>query len=371
MGGADVYLAASNRVPHLRRSDLDSSVLRGDLRVLPAIRGCIHLVPGSQASDCLKIAELHSRHRVEREQERAGIDPAELDELTSEVLSLLKARGPMTTDALRKALPPGAVRFLGETGKRVGISSTLPPALRRLEFAGEIVRSFDGGRLDTERYLWSVAETAAPTEGLSDEPLQLYARAARTFFQAAGLASIKDFAEWAGLGIRDARSVLAGVDLREADIESEEDAYFQLTDSPVSASRRHIDEVVAFLPFEDNLLALHGGPAFFTDREHHGIIVPTWGSGRPARIGDTKHMYLRSIIANARLAGVWEFDPDRHEIVKVLFGPLPSHLADRIESEAQRLSTFLTEEIGHARCHALDTVDALRSRVETIRNLSS
>jgi len=46
------------------------------------------------------------------------------------------------------------VRSLGEKGKKLGLSSTLPPALRTLEFEGRIERTLEGGRLDSERYLW-------------------------------------------------------------------------------------------------------------------------------------------------------------------------------------------------------------------------
>ena len=50
---------------------------------------------------------------------------------------MLKAprKGPLSTDALRKSLPGGTVRSLGEKGKKVGISSTLPPAVRHLKLA--------------------------------------------------------------------------------------------------------------------------------------------------------------------------------------------------------------------------------------------
>ena len=42
------------------------------------------------------------------------------------------ADGPIATTRMRKGLPECVVRSLGPAGKRVGLSSTLPPALRAL-----------------------------------------------------------------------------------------------------------------------------------------------------------------------------------------------------------------------------------------------
>src|SRR5256885_7675998 len=53
LGGADVYLAARARRPGMKRADLDAAVARGELRVAPAARGCIYLVPGTMVADLM------------------------------------------------------------------------------------------------------------------------------------------------------------------------------------------------------------------------------------------------------------------------------------------------------------------------------
>lgn len=104
---------------------------------------------------------------------------------------------PSTTDALRRRLPAGAVRSLGERGKKVGVGSVLPVALRLLELSGRVERPLEGGRLDSERYLWRVAKESLPP--LAKVPTDAAARNAelfRIFLSWAGPAPLKDFASW-------------------------------------------------------------------------------------------------------------------------------------------------------------------------------
>ncbi len=168
LGGVDVYVALRARIPGLQRAELDAAVERGDLRVLPSVRGCIYLVPRRVQAASLRLAAHLGRKRTEREQEKTGIRPGELEQVGNAVIDALAA-GPMTPTQLRQALPEGLVRSLGEVGKKVGLSSTLPPALRALEFAGRLERAFVGRRLDSEQYLWRLP-ASDPFEGVELPP---------------------------------------------------------------------------------------------------------------------------------------------------------------------------------------------------------
>ena len=53
LGGTDVYLAARARKPGMTRGELDAAVDRGELRVVPAARGCIYLVPSRFVGDLM------------------------------------------------------------------------------------------------------------------------------------------------------------------------------------------------------------------------------------------------------------------------------------------------------------------------------
>src|SRR5215212_447861 len=144
LGGSDIYLALRARMPGMRRADLEAVVEAHEAQIVPAVRGCMYLVPRRDVPLALRMADVVSRSRHERDQEKAGIRPGEVEGVGKAVLETLRERGPLTTDALRKALPSGTVRSLGEVGKRVGISSPLPGALRMLEFDGHVERTLEG-----------------------------------------------------------------------------------------------------------------------------------------------------------------------------------------------------------------------------------
>jgi hypothetical protein len=366
LGGVDVYIAVRARVPGLRREDLDGLVEAHQAQVVPAARGCMYLVPRRDVPISLRVAGLLSRSRDERDQEKAGIRPGEVEEVAKAALETLRGRGPLTTDALRKALPAGTVRSLGEQGKKVGVSSPLPGALRRLEFEGLVERTLENRRLDSERYLWRAA-AVSPFEGvrLPDDPIDLYAGMARIFFHAAGLATQKDFAGWIGIAQRDARAAIERLGLLPVEVEGSGDLHYLPED------RRDLLEAsgdaVALLSFEDNLIHLHGGPAFLVDEAHHGSQVPSWGLGRPSTLGEAKHLSLRSFVADGKIAGFWEYDPDAREIVLRPFGPLSSKTRSKVDEAAADLSRFLTEDLGHGRSFSLDTDEELRKRSAKVR----
>jgi hypothetical protein len=373
LGGVDVYLAVRARVPGLRREDLDAAVAAAEAQVIPAVRGCMYLVPRRDVPLALRVAEILSRPRDEREHAKAGIRPGEVEELGAAVLQVLAARGPLTTDALRKALPAGAVRSLGEAGKKLGISSPLPAALRRLEFAGRVERAVESGRLDSERYLWR-PPARSPFEGvrLPEEPVDLYAGLARIFFNATGLGTQKDFAAWAGIPQRDAKAAMERAGLVPVSIDGVDDLHYLLE------ARRGLPEeaadaarAIAFLPFDDNLMALHGGASLLVDEAYHALPVKSWGSSKATTLLEARHMMLRSIVAEGKVAGVWEYDPDAREVVTAGFAGLSKATRAALAAAADDLSRFITEDLGHGRSFSLDTDEELRTRSRQVREVGA
>jgi hypothetical protein len=366
LGGVDVYIAVRARVPGLRRDDLDGTVEAQQAQIIPAARGCMYLVPRRDVPISLRVASLLSRTRDERDHEKAGVRPGEVEEVAKAALASLRERGPMTTDGLRKAMPAGTLRSLGEQGKKVGISSALPGALRRLEFEGLVERALENRRLDSERYLWR-AVAVSPFEGvkLPDDPIDLYAGMARIFFHAAGLATQKDFAGWIGIPQRDAKAAIERLSLLPVEVEGSGDLHYLQEDR--RGLLEESGDAIALLSFEDNLIHLHGGPAFLVDEAHHGAEVPSWGMGRPSTLGEARHLSLRSFVTDGKIAGFWEYDPDTREIVVRPFAPLAAKTRKKVDEAAADLSRFLAEDLGHGRSFSLDTDEELRKRTAKIR----
>jgi hypothetical protein len=384
LGGVEAYLALFARLPGLRSEDVHAAVTTRAAQVVPAVRGCMYLVAARHVPLCLRVADRLSRARDEREHVKAAIRPGELADVGRAVIDLLRSRGPLTTDALRRTLPEGTVRSLGEAGKKIGLSSTLPPALRRLEFDGLIEREVDGGRLDSERYTWREANQARQARGgrerregrpradeVPDDWDQQLAAVAAIYFRAAGIGSIAELAAWAGVSRRDASTAAARLPLIPVEIEGRQGSFAmweghrKLLESADAAR-----EIVALLPFEDNLAAYQGGPAALVDPSLHGTVVPGFEADKPVTLGESRHVWGRSLVAEGRLAGLWDYDPDRKTVDLALFRPVARATRARLDDEAHAVSRFLADDIGHGRSYSLDTDDELRRRSAAMRSFA-
>ncbi|HTJ45631.1 MAG TPA: crosslink repair DNA glycosylase YcaQ family protein [Kofleriaceae bacterium] len=362
LGGADVYLAARARTAALDRASMDRAVANDQLRVIPAVRGCIYLVPGVDVPWVLRLAEEAWRPRTEREVEKVGATWKEVEALAKLVEKALAK--PMTTDAIRRALPDGAVRSLGDAGKKLGMSSLLPIALRLLEFADRIERTLDGGRLDTERYTWRVVRDRAPVTG---DPR---AKLAETFFAHNGPARVTDFASWAAWSQRDAKAAMASIDLASVTVEGLGDAFVLARDRAALESAEPSD-AIALLSFEDNFLVAHGGPALVTDPAYHAVELMPWGSGKPEAIGTANHIASRTIVAGGQVVGLWELDEPAKAGVWAPLGAraVDAKRAKEIEARVQDAAHFLLDELGHGKSFSLDTSESIADRAAQIKLL--
>ena len=366
LGGADAYLAARARRPGMRRADLDAAIAAGELCVRPAVRGCIYLVPASAVPDLLALNAEDWRRQTEKELARIGKTMKVVEGLAPGVLAALTA--PMTTDAIRKAFR-GDFQTLGasfgDAGKKVGLSSPLPLALRLLEFAGKIERTLDGGRLDTERYLWrrTAGKLPAPAR---DHDAQL-ARVVDAFLGFAGPATLAQLSAWSGHPQRDLKAAIARLDAAEVVVEAMGAAYVRRADL---AARPPPPRGTALLALEDNYLNNHG-VAVVTDPRHHAFEVDLWGgSGKPAPLGKANHMLSRSIVVDGLVAGFWEVDPRNTGAVWHTFEPASAPLARTLDELTAATARFLLDELGHARVFTLDTMDDVQARADRIAQLT-
>jgi hypothetical protein len=373
LGGVEAYLALRARVKGFTPALLHRAMQAGQVQVVPAVRGCMYLLSRAQVPGALRLAAALSRPRDEKVEAQAGVKKGELQELGRQVVQVLAEQGPLTTDALRKALPAGAVRSLGEAGKKRGVSSPLPPALRVLEFEGRVARLAEGGRLDSERYAWSVPAQSpfAGAKGAGDVS-SLLAGAAETFLQAAGVGRVKDLAAWAGVAQRDAAAAVRAVGAVDVEVEGEEEGAARVALPAVLKAHgeaARADEALAFLPFEDNLLALQGTPALLADPRHHALALPSWDGKKKVALGEATHLAFRPLLAEGRLVGFWELDPAASAVVTGCFAPVSAATRKRLAAEAEVVAGFLMDELGHGRSFSLDTDAALDERARWIRSL--
>jgi hypothetical protein len=366
LGGVDVYLAARARRPGLSRADLDAAVADGRLKVSMAVRGCIYLVPAAEVPNLLAEAIDGWRAGASRDLAKVGSSWKVIDRVSAAVETAL-AGGALTTDGIRRALPAGAVPSFGDAGKKAGVSSPLPIALRQLELAGRIERSLEDGRLDGSSYLWRVP--AVPLPAPDPDPARRRARIAEIFLRHNGPATVAQLQSWTAWSKRDALAALASVATRTVAVAGlADDALILAGDADaLAAADPKPTGAVSLLSFEDNYLVAHGGPGVVTDPRHHGMQVGRFGGGGPAQLGNVPHVAHRIVLVDGLVSGFWEVDPSSGGGVFSTFDPVAKKTADTIAAAVDDTAKFLLRDLGHARAFSLDTMDLVQERADAIK----
>ena len=202
VGGTGPYLTLFSRAG-LSREKVDASVARLEIHELPSARGCTYVLPASDFAlgltvgggfgDEMKIAE------------KLGVTEKEIDKLSGAVIAAL-AKQPLDPEGLREATGR-AVRNLGSEGQKKGLATTLPVALGRLQSRGDIRRIPINGRLDQQRYKYTLWRPS-PLRGFKLPPEEAYTELARRFFAWIGPATIAEFQWFSGLGVKAAKAAV-------------------------------------------------------------------------------------------------------------------------------------------------------------------
>jgi hypothetical protein len=158
-GGTGPYLAMRARIPSITRQDVDDAVfVRMDVLELPAVRDTAFLAPRADAG----LALAAGRRTLAERLRKLPVDRHVIESLGAKILNVI-GDGVFTTDQLRRALPPGSIEDLGDAGKRLGITSTLPAALKLLHAEGKVLRTNAEGRLDGKTHLYRRWPKEIPT----------------------------------------------------------------------------------------------------------------------------------------------------------------------------------------------------------------
>lgn len=369
LGGIEAYLALRGRIADFVPADLDVALQSGDVQIVPAVRGCIYIVPRQDVPLAMQLADRLYKKRALRDFDKAGCTEEEILALADTAVAAL-GDGPLSTLQLRKALPDGAARSLGERGKKVGLSSTLPSALRYAEFAGRVERRTVTGRADSERYVWQ-ATTQHPlkTDRVSDDPIAQAALLADRFFRWAGPATRKEFAEWAGISQGEAKKGIAAAKLitvSVADYADEAFVHADEVDTLLAAQPAGVPRA-ALLPFEDNTVAFRR-IAFVTDPAVHGLEVRRWGIGSQT-VADCRWLFGRAVIVGDLLAGMWEWDPSKQRVDFAGFSGLNDEIRRDLARQAEQIGGWIRDDFGHAKSVSIDSDKSLVKRSAFIRTL--
>ena len=178
VGGVAPYLTLYSR-GGISRAAVDQAVAKLQIHELPSARGCTYVLPASDFALGLKVGETFGDGEM-KTAFKLGVTDKEVDKLCDAVVKAL-ARGAMSPDNIREATG-NASRNLGEEGKKKGMITTLPLALGKLQSIGEIRRIPVNGRLDQQRYQYTLWRPN-PVSNFKLSAAEAYVELAKRYFR--------------------------------------------------------------------------------------------------------------------------------------------------------------------------------------------
>jgi hypothetical protein len=356
VGGVGPYLTLFARNGASRES-VDASVARLEIHELPSARGCTYVLPASDFALALKASQGASSEAEMRIARKLGVTDEEVARLSEAIVKAL-AKGSLDPEELRTATG-NASRNLGEEGRKKGMITTLPVALGLLQTSGEIRRIPTNGRLDQQRYrytLWRPNPIAKSR--ITDE--EVHRELARRFFKWIAPATIAEFQSFAGLGVKAAKLAVESLGLvplatdDERLMSSEDKAAFE-TFKPPKESQYSLVSCI------DSIFLLR--------RKVSDLLAPAdmkrkvYGDKGMLEAGLIADLPSHAILDRGRVVGLWEFDPTRESIAWTAFG-----IRDKkLDHEVARTERYVKEQLGDARSFSLDSPKSRIPRIEALR----
>lgn len=348
VGGAAPYLGLYARAG-LSRAAVDEAVAALEVHELPAARGCTYVLPAADFALGLAAGAGAPEGELAAAEKHLGVTRHEIEKLCLAITQLLESDGPLEPSAIRSGVG-GASRSLGEAGKRRGQSTTLPLALGLLQARGLIRRVPVNGRLDQQRYAYA---------GWDQPVVGSAAELAERYFSWAAPASVKHFRWFSGFTAATAKAALAPLDLTP------------LPGTDLLIPGQLLPEFAEFTPPStpyptllagiDGIHLLHRDLPRLLDPADAERSAPAAKGGRA--FGTEADPQSHVIVDRGRITGVWEYDPEREEIVHLSFVPATPELHEAVA----RTERFVREQLGDARGFSLDSPKSRAPRIAAIR----
>ncbi len=351
IGGVGPYLGLFARCGASREA-VDAAVASTEIHELPAARGCTYVVPATDFAVALKAGEGFSYESDMKVARKLGVTDKEIDKLCQGVLSALTFSA-MEPDALRSTLGK-SVRNLGEEGKKKGVTTTLPLALGRLQEEGEIRRIPTNGRLDQQRYRYTLWQPN-PVQGYTMSAEQTQAELARRYFSWIGPATLAEY-QWFSAG---------SVKVNKAAVEPLK--LIDLGDGRLILPELR-DTWESFKPPKEPQISLVSciDGVILLRRDLPGMLDPTDLAKLTAGTGagsGVKDLPSHAIVDRGRLIGVWEYGPDTSSIAWMTFAKPTPAVRDCIT----RTEVYVRDQLGDARSFSLDSPKSRAPRIAAIR----
>lgn len=355
VGGVGPYLTLFSR-GGIGRLAVDESVAKLEILEIPAARGCTYVVPSTDFALALKVGQGFSDES--KTAHKLGVTDAEIDKLCQAVVAALE-QSALEPDELRQAVG-GAVRNLGPEGTKKGLTTTLPVALGRLQADGEIRRIPTNGRLDQQRYRYTVWRPN-PLAKFTLTAEECYAELARRYFHWIGPATLAEFRWFSGLGVTAAKAAIQGLPLKPV-TEGSDLLMFANEFERFEAFQRLSAPRYRLLSSLDSIILLR--------RDLKGLVAPEDLKQSVSvdkgfqELGTLADFPSHVIMDRGRVVGLWEYDPEAQSVVWWAFHKKDSAVKDA----ADQMEAYIRSELGDARSFSLDSPKSRAPRIEALRS---
>ncbi len=354
VGGVAPYLTLFSRAG-LSREKVDADVAKTGIHELPSARGCTYVLPASDFALGLKLAQgFVGEIKVA---EKLGVTSKEIDKLCDAVVGALE-KGPLDPDGLREATGK-AVRNLGAEGQKKGLTTTLPVALGKLQSTGDIRRIPINGRLDQQRYKYTLWRPN-PLRSFKLSTEEAYTELARRYFTWIGPASIAEFQWFSALGVKAAKAAVEPLKLE-----------------PVATGDQRLmlpgdrAKLEAFKPPKDPQYKLTSGidAIALLRRDLKGMLDPkdmdrqVFVDNGTKPFGGLADLPSHAILDRGRVVGLWEYDTAAESVAWITFVKKDKALEDAVA----RTEQYVREQLGDARSFSLDSPKSRAPRVASLR----
>jgi hypothetical protein len=350
VGGCGPYFTLFSRAA-ISRETADCAQATLEIHELPSARACTYVLPAEDFSLALTLAQNAGDGEV-RVAEKLGVTVKEIDKLCQAVLAALE-KSPLDPDGIREATGKAA-RSLGPEGQKKGLSSTLPVALGKLQRSGDIRRISTNGRLDNQRYQYTLWRPN-PLRNAKIDPAQAVRELAKHFFHWIAPASVSNFQAFAGIGVKAAKTAVEPLKLQPSSKDS---------DLLLPPSER--DAFESFAPPKDPCyrLVMNLDSSMLLHRDL-SILLDSKDAKHPLLPPDSLAPVQSPVILDrGRIVGLWEYDPASESIVYLTFVKQDSLLKLAIAKTEEYIRT----QLGDARTFSLDSPKSRAPRIAALRS---
>jgi len=354
VGGVGPYITLFSRAGTSREA-ADAAVADLQIHELPAARGCTYVLTAYDFALGLKVGHSFAGNEM-KVALKLGVTQKEIEKLREAIVKAL-AKGPLDPAQLREATG-SASRSLGEEGKKKGLTTTMPVALGELQAMGEIRRISTNGRLDNQRYSYSLWRPNPLAKfKLSDDSALV--ELARKYFTWLGPTSIRRFQDFSGLGVKASKAAIEPLKLEpiapgsDLMLLPEDRSKFEAFKPPKDPSYALVSPIDTMV-----LEVAINGLADPEDAEREVFAEKGY-----SKLGTLSFLPNHAILDRGRLIGLWEYDTETNTIAWTSFIKKNSDL----QKAVVRTEEYVRTQLGDARSFGLDSPKSRAPRIAALR----